>query len=56
MGQDHRNRRKKLSSVDVEEIKKLYRTGRFSFYGLGRRFGVSATWIRQIVVEGRRDA
>jgi len=55
MVQNHKNRRKKLSSTDVKEVKKLYRTGRFSFYELGRRFGVSGTWIRQIIVEGRRD-
>ena len=55
MAQVHRNRRKKLSSADIEKIKKLYRTGRFSFYELGRRFDVSGTWIRQIIVEGRRE-
>lgn len=56
MSQTHKNRRKKLSSDDVKEVKKLYRTGRFSFFELGRRFGVSGTWIRQIIVEGRRDS
>ncbi len=55
MSQTHKNRREKLSLTDIEKIKKLYRTGRFSFYELGRRFGVSGTWIRQIIVEGRRD-
>lgn len=55
MAQTHKNRRKKLSLADIKEIKKLYRTGRFSFYELGRRFDVSGTWIRQIIVEGRRD-
>lgn len=55
MAQEHRHRRKKLSASEVEEIKKLYKTGRFSFYELGRRFNVSGTWVRQIIVEGRRD-
>jgi len=55
MTQNHKNRRQKLSSDEVEQIKKLYRTGRFSFFELGRRFDVSGSWIRQIIVEGRRD-
>lgn len=39
----------KLSLLDVQEIRKLYKTGKYSKAGLGRLFGVSGDSIRELI-------
>lgn len=45
------DRRKKLTSEQREEIKKLYKTGLYSLNGLAKRFNVSKKTVLLIVNE-----
>lgn len=48
----YRNRRQKLTDQQKKEIINLHSTGKYSFFQLGLKYGVSGAWISKVVKEG----